>query len=95
MNDKMSDFEIDAYMRFTMQDLLLQQLFVQFAKITDDPEGVLSNAEAALVNVMASIKPPASGIEDKHIRLLQIQREHGPELVRDFFRKARRNLAKP
>ena len=94
MSEEMSNFEIDAYMRFTMQDLLLQQLFVQFANITDDPEGVLSDAEAALVNVMASIRPPASGIEDKHIRLLQIQREHGPDLVRDFFRKARGNLAK-
>ncbi len=92
MSQEMSDFEIDAYMRFTLQDLLLQQLFVQFASITNDPEGVLSDAESALVGVMSAIKPPASGIEDKHIRLLQIQRDHGPDLVRDFFRKARRNL---
>jgi hypothetical protein len=88
----MSNFEIDAYMRFTMQDLLLQQLFVQFASITDDPDGVLSDAEETLVKVFSAIKPPAAGIEEKHIRLLQIQREHGPDLVRDFFRKARKNL---
>ena len=94
MSEQMSNFEIDSYLRFTMQDLLLQQLFVQFASITEDPARTLSDAEEALVGVMASIRPPASGIEDEHIRLLQIQREHGPGLVRDFFRKARRNLPK-
>ena len=92
MSQEMSDFEIDSYIRFAVQDLLLQQLFVLFANITENPARTLTDTETALVNVMASIRPPASGIEDKHIRLLLLQRENGPDLVRDFFRKAQGNL---
>lgn len=92
--EEMSNLEINMYMRFTAHELLLQQLYVQFANITQDPQRTLSDTEAALIKVFSSIQPPASGIEDAHIKLLQIQRDHGPDLIKDFFRKARNNLPK-
>ena len=91
-NGEMSDFEINVYLRLSAHELLLQQLYVQLASTMNDPTGALTRLETGLIKVCATLKPPASGIEDKHIRLLQVQRDHGPDLIHDFFRKVRRNL---
>lgn len=94
MTQEPSNFEIDVYVRLATQQLLLQQLFVQFANLTENPEETLAAQESSLIEVMSKLRPPPGGIEQRHITLLQMQRHHGPEMLRDFFRLARSNLQK-
>lgn len=89
MNEK---FVEDVYTRFAVHEHLLMQLYLQMAQETSNPEATLAALEARLMSVMESLRPPAHGMEDWAIRLLQAQRQEGPGLVQDFFRKTRNNL---
>lgn len=85
-------FVEDVYTRFVVHEHLLMQLYLQMAHGTDDPQATLNALEARMTEVMASLRPPAHGMEDWGIRLLQAQRKNGPGLIQNFFRKIRSNL---
>ena len=85
-------FVEDVYTRFAVHEHLLMQLYLQMAHGTDDPQATLNTLEAQMMQVLASLRPPADGIEDWGIRLLQAQRKNAPGLIQNFFRKTRNNL---
>lgn len=94
MNGEMSDFEMDVYTRFMAHELLLKQLYVQFANMTENREETLTLQEQALKGVFTALKPDAGNSEPWRIKLLQVQKQYGPEMIQEFFQSARSNLPK-
>lgn len=94
MNGEMSDFEMDVYTRFMAHELLLKQLYVQFANMTENREETLTLQEQALKDVFAALQPESGSAEPWRIKLLQVQKQYGPEMLREFFQSVRTNLPK-
>ncbi len=94
MNGEMSDFEMDVYTRFMAHELLLKQLYVQFANMTGNREETLARQEEATRGVFAALQADAGSAEPWRIKLLQVQKQYGPEMLQEFFQSVRTSLPK-